>query len=65
MPKTVFDVLIDRIDEHKTSATEFLSDGGAKDFASYKETCGIIRGLNAARREIEDLSRNYMDESDD
>ncbi len=65
MAKTVFDVLNEKITEHQRSSEDFLQSGGAKDFAEYREVCGVIRGLNAALREISDLSRNYMDDNDD
>jgi len=65
MAKTVFDVLNEKISELKGSSKEFLNSGGAKDFAEYKEVCGVIRGLDAALREINDLSRNYMEDEDD
>jgi hypothetical protein len=64
MAKTVFDVLNDKLTEVKTSSEEFLYSGGAKDYAGYKEVCGVIRGLDAALREINDLSRNYTDDID-
>jgi hypothetical protein len=62
---TVFDVLNKKLTELKSSSEEFLHSGGAKDFAGYKEVCGVIRGLDAALREINDLSRNYMEDEDD
>jgi hypothetical protein len=62
---TVFDVLNQKLTELKGSSEEFLNSGGAKDFAEYKEVCGVIRGLNAALREVSDLSRNYMEDDDD
>jgi hypothetical protein len=62
---TVFDVLNQKLTELKGSSEEFLKSGGAKDFAEYREVCGVIRGLNAALREVGDLSRNYMDDNDD
>ena len=65
MAKTVFDVLDDKLAELQQSQEEFLAGGRAKDFSEYKESCGVIRGLAAARREIEDLSRNYTDNMDD
>jgi hypothetical protein len=65
MAKTVFDVLIDKIDEEISSARVFLSGGAAKDYAQYKEIVGLIRGLEASKSHIEDLSRNYMDNDDD
>ena len=64
MAKTVFDVLINKLDEDISSATQFLSGGSAKDFAGYKEIVGLIRGFDASKQHIEDLSRN-MEEDDD
>ena len=65
MAKTVFDVLNEKLTELKGSSEDFLQSGGAKDFAGYKEVCGVIRGLDAALRELNELSRNYMDDNDD
>jgi len=65
MAKTVFDVLMERIDEQRSSASDFLYAGSAKDYAGYREVVGLIRGLEASRRIIEDLSRNYMSDDDD
>tara|TARA_R110002126_G_scaffold102647_1_gene234729 strand:+ start:55 stop:252 length:198 start_codon:yes stop_codon:yes gene_type:complete len=65
MAKTVFDVLADKLTDHKKSSEEFLNSGGCKDFAGYREVCGVIRGLDTALREINDLSRNYMEDEDD
>ncbi len=47
MAKTVFDVLRDKINEDKASLQVFLSGGGAKDFAEYRELTGKIRGYGA------------------
>ena len=65
MAKTVFDVLTNKLDEDISSATSFLVGGSAKDFAGYKEIVGLIRGLEASKQYIEDLSRNYMEDDDD
>jgi len=65
MATTVFGVLNNKLTEHKTSAQEFLNNGGAKDFAGYREGCGVIQGLNIALRELNDLSRKYMEEDDE
>lgn len=65
MAKTVFDVLIEKLEAHKNAAIESLISGGAKDYAEYKAACGIIRGLSLARMEIQDLSRTLMDEDND
>ena len=65
MATTVFDVLIKNIDEEISSAETFLSGGSAKEYAQYREIVGSIRGLNACKTYIQDLSRNYMDNDDD
>ena len=65
MAKTVFDVLKINIEAEIASALEFLENGGAKDYAQYKEVTGLIRGLKSSISHIQDLSRNYMDEEND
>ncbi len=65
MPKTVFDVLTDKIDEQISSAHTFVAGGVPQDYASYREVVGLIRGLESAKLIIEDLSRNFMDNDDD
>jgi len=64
MAKTVLDVLKDRIEVDKASALQFLGNGGAKDFAQYKEVTGMVRGLETCINYVEDLSRN-MDNDDE
>ena len=65
MAKTVFGVLQEKLTEQKRSSEEFIQSGAAKDFAEYREVCGVLRGLDTALREINDLSRNYMEDEDD
>lgn len=65
MAKTVFDVLNEKYDEHIRSATEFLADGGCKDHSHYRNICGLIQGLSVAKRELNDLMRNFMEDDDD
>jgi hypothetical protein len=65
MTTTVFDVLNIKLTEQKRSSEEFLVSGVPKDYAEYKEVCGVIQGLNVALREVNDLSRNYMENDDD
>ena len=65
MAKTVFGVLKERIEEQRSSAVDFLSTGSTKDYAEYKELCGLIRGLDSALLHMEDLLRNHMETDDD
>jgi hypothetical protein len=65
MAKTVFDVLEEKLAAQQRSFEEHLSTGGAKDFPEYRDSCGVIRGLAIARRELSDLLRVYKDQEDD
>jgi len=65
MPKTVFDVLTESYQRQIEVLTGALARGSAKNYEEYKETCGSIRGLEYAIKEIEDLSRNYEDSIDE
>lgn len=65
MAKTVFQVLMDAINAHRSAVVDSLASGGAKEYAEYRELCGLIRGLETAQREIQDLSRHYMEHDDD
>jgi len=65
MAKTVFDVLKINIEAEIASALEFLENGGAKDYAQYKEVTGLIRGLKSSISHIQDLSRNYMEDDNE
>lgn len=65
MAKTVLDVLKDKIEADRASALQFLGNGGAKDFAAYKEVTGMVRGLQACMNYVEDLSRNMDNDDDD
>jgi hypothetical protein len=65
MAKTVLDVLTEKFDEHKRSALEVLAEGGCKDFAHYRQLCGLIQGLKVAQIEVNDLMRNFMENEND
>ena len=65
MAKTVYDVLLEKLTAHLDAVTDSLASGAAKDYAEYRDLCGLIRGLETAKREILDLSRNYMEDDDD
>jgi hypothetical protein len=61
--KTVYDVLLDKLAAHAQAVADSVSSGAAKDYAEYRELCGLIRGLETAKREITDLAQ--MDANDE
>ena len=65
MDEKILGHLSSKIEERRRELVEFLGDGGCKDFAHYKEVCGIIRGLLTAQSEIGDLVRKMKDYDND
>jgi len=65
MAKTVYDVLINKIEEEMTSAQNFLNAGSAKDYANYREIVGLIRGLKSSVLYIQDLAKQQLEGDDD
>lgn len=65
MAKTVFDVLEEKLAAAQQASEESLTEGAAKSFDEYRHTCGVIRGLATARREVADLARHYRETNDD
>lgn len=59
------ELLTSKFEDRKKHLIEFLCDGGAKDFAEYKNLCGEIRGLSVAQVEIKDLVRKFKELDDE
>lgn len=65
MAKTVFDVLRDGLEDEILRVRGYLAEGKAADYATYKELCGVVRGLTHSVAAITDLEQNYMDTDND
>jgi len=65
MDKQILELLNKKIEEQVKSHSEALVEGQSKDYAQYRELCGVIRGLQTAQREIGDLVRKLKDNNDD
>ena len=65
MGLTVLDILKKNIEEQKLTSIQFLTSGGPKDYAQYKEVTGLVRGLEVSKQLIEDLLRNQREEDND
>lgn len=64
MALTALDVIKKNIEEQKISSIQFLTSGGPKDYAQYKEVTGLIRGLGVSIGIIEDLVRQQEKQED-
>lgn len=64
MELKIFDILNQKLNERVLDLTRSLSDGVAKDHAEYRGMCGVIKGLQTAQYELNDLLRKIK-ESDD
>lgn len=54
-----------KIREDMNNYTDDLANGQCTDFASYKELCGVIRGLAFAERHILDLAEYLKEDHDE
>ena len=51
------ELLLSRIDDQRKTVLINLGDGAAKDFASYSNMDGYVRGLSVAESMIKDLAQ--------
>ena len=65
MANTVMELLSKKLAEQKQNIVESMGHGAAKDYAEYRDLCGVIRGLTIAQQEIEDLVRKLKKDDDD
>jgi hypothetical protein len=65
MAKTVFDVLLEKFEQDVQASSEFLANGGAKDFAEYQTVVGRVRGLRLAIQTTKDLQQHQIGNDDD
>ena len=58
------ELLMSQIEERRVQMIESLGDGAAKDYASYQNAAGYVRGLLTVQGLIADLAKR-MEMSDD
>ena len=54
-----------KLEQRITTLTESLSSGSLKDYAEYRDMCGVIRGLRTAQMEVEDLASRLKESEDE
>jgi hypothetical protein len=64
MDERLYKYLKERNQNRRESVMDFMSNGGAKDIAEYREAVGVIKGLLQAQQDLEDLFER-MKEHDD
>jgi hypothetical protein len=65
MDRKALNYVNSKLEERRVELLEFLGEGGAKDYAHYKEVCGVIRGLQTAQAELGDLVRKLKEFEDE
>jgi len=55
MEERIFRYLQERNQNRREIIMDFLSSGGAKDVAEYREAVGVIKGLLQANQDLEEL----------
>ena len=61
----IFEHLLEKIQERIFNLNDSLSNGSAKDYAEYRELCGVIRGLRSAQMEVQDLASRLKENEDE
>jgi replicative DNA helicase len=65
MELKIFEILNQRVNERVQEIQRALHDGVAKDYAEYKGMCGVIKGLQTAQYELNDLLRKIKENDDE
>lgn len=63
--RQMLDHLFNKLSEREKEVAAAVADGGCKDFAEYRNLCGVIQGLRRAKMEIQDLVQRYEEFEDD
>ena len=57
--------LLAKLNEKQADTKNYLSAGQAKDYAEYRQLCGLIRGLETAEQLIIDLAKRREQDADE
>lgn len=64
MDSKIFALLKKQIDDDKLNAAQALVSGRAADFADYRHLCGVVRGLEMAQRNVEEMEVRVLHSDD-
>jgi len=65
MDDKVLKHLISKLIEIREDQAAFVAQGRAADFAEYRHSCGVIRGLSLAEQVCNDLVQRLETDDDD
>ena len=63
--RQMLDHLFNKLKEREREESESIAEGSCKDFAEYRNLCGVIQGLRRARMEVQDLVQRYEEFEND
>ena len=63
--RAMLDHLFNKLKEREREVSESIAEGSCKDFAEYRNLCGVIQGLRRARMEVQDLVQRYEEFEND
>jgi hypothetical protein len=61
----ILELLNKKLQERVAILSDSLRSGSAKDFAEYQNLCGVVRGLELAQMESNDLLRRLKEHEHD
>jgi hypothetical protein len=63
--RAMLDHLFNKLKDREREVSDSMIDGSCKDFAEYKNLCGVIQGLRRAKMEVQDLVQRYEEFEND
>jgi hypothetical protein len=65
MDERVMKLLMDKANQRRQELLDHLGSGACKDYAEYREVCGVLRGLLHGNQNIEDLLERVKERDDE
>lgn len=62
---SIRDYLDLKLEEKRRGITDALARGHAKDYADYRQLCGLIQGLEFAQNLVADLAKRLQEDADE
>jgi hypothetical protein len=63
--RSMLDHLFNKLKEREREVSDAMAESSCKDFAEYRNLCGVIQGLRRARIEVQDLVQRYEEFEND